>query len=71
MFPVLSENRRSLIKKRICFSQEMLEIQKKLTIMSVLAQRQTQARSVQAPVAQLDRALVYGTKGWGFESLQA
>ena len=24
-----------------------------------------------APVAQLDRALVFGTKGWGFESLQA
>jgi hypothetical protein len=24
-----------------------------------------------APVAQLDRALVYGTEGWGFESLQA
>ena len=24
-----------------------------------------------APVAQLDRASVYGTEGWGFESLQA
>ena len=26
---------------------------------------------VKAPVAQLDRASVYGTEGWGFESLQA
>jgi hypothetical protein len=25
----------------------------------------------QAPVAQLDRASVYGTEGWGFESSQA
>ena len=24
-----------------------------------------------APVAQLDRALVFGTKGWGFKSLRA
>ncbi len=24
-----------------------------------------------APVAQLDRASVYGTEGWGFESLRA
>ncbi len=24
-----------------------------------------------APLAQLDRALVYGTKGWGFELLRA
>lgn len=24
-----------------------------------------------APVAQLDRALDYGSKGWGFDSLQA
>ncbi len=24
-----------------------------------------------APLAQLDRALVYGTKGWGFDSLRA
>ena len=24
----------------------------------------------QAPVAQLDRAAVYGTAGWGFESLR-
>ena len=24
-----------------------------------------------APIAQLDRALVYGTKGWGFELLWA
>ena len=24
-----------------------------------------------APVAQLDRASVYGTEGWGFEPLQA
>ncbi len=27
-------------------------------------------RSTIAAVAQLDRALVYGTKGWGFEPLQ-
>ena len=27
-------------------------------------------RPVLAAVAQLDRALVYGTKGWGFDSLQ-
>ena len=27
--------------------------------------------SLEAPVAQLDRASVYGTEGWGFESLQA
>ncbi len=25
----------------------------------------------QAPVAQLDRASVFGTEGWGFESLRA
>ena len=25
----------------------------------------------EAPVAQLDRASVYGTEGWGSESLQA
>ena len=24
-----------------------------------------------APLAQLDRASVYGTEGWGFESLEA
>ena len=24
-----------------------------------------------APLAQLDRALVYGTKGWGFDLLKA
>ena len=24
-----------------------------------------------APVAQLDRALAYGARGWGFESLRA
>ena len=27
--------------------------------------------SIYAPLAQLDRALVYGTKGWGFELLRA
>ena len=27
--------------------------------------------SIYAPLAQLDRALVYGTKGWGFELLMA
>ena len=27
-------------------------------------------KSTHAPVAQLDRALVFGTKGWGFELLQ-
>lgn len=26
---------------------------------------------VRAPVAQLDSASVFGTEGWGFESLQA
>ena len=26
---------------------------------------------IEAPVAQLDRASVYGTEGWGSESLQA
>ena len=28
-------------------------------------------RSAQAPVAQLDRVPVFGTGGWGFESLRA
>ena len=27
--------------------------------------------NIEAPVAQLDRASVYGTGSWGFESLQA
>ena len=27
--------------------------------------------SIYAPVAQLDRASVFGTEGWGFESLRA
>jgi amino acid permease len=26
---------------------------------------------IEAPIAQLDRALVYGTSGWGFDSLWA
>ena len=28
------------------------------------------AKVKNGPVAQLDRALVFGTKGWGFESLR-
>ena len=28
-------------------------------------------KSVSAPVAQLDRASVFGTEGWGFDSLRA
>ena len=27
--------------------------------------------NIEAPVAQLDRASVYGTEGWGFEPSQA
>ena len=29
------------------------------------------SRSQHAPLAQLDRASVYGTEGWGFDSLEA
>ena len=32
---------------------------------------ESKVKTKYAPLAQLDRALVYGTKGWGFELLMA
>jgi hypothetical protein len=37
----------------------------------MVAGRQNRYDPSHAPVAQLDRASVFGTEGWGFESLRA
>ena len=42
-------------------TKELTKIEERIILLTV----------TNAPVAQLDRALVYGTKGWGFEPLQA
>ena len=41
----------------------------RLDNLSVFGIKEKQSNNRYAPLAQLDRALVYGTKGWGFELL--
>ncbi len=41
------------------------------TLKTLVKSRISGGNSERAPVAQLDRASVFGTEGWGFESLRA
>src|SRR5207244_7696541 len=52
-----------------CRSKEMNSVSTRNAL--PVAQIAVECHSVPAPVAQLDRATVFGTVGWGFESLRA